>query len=578
MGDKRPKHASTGFRGERYIAWRRAALRLAAVLLPFLALSLQTVPALAADGAAWRNSATGGDSGMIANASSVHKATVFLSGAELTRTMDVDLKTGKNTIAFVGLPADVRPESVVASVEGKAQLMSAVFRVNHLESPEGAERVRKLNEELRAVEETISRNAARLPVLDAEADFLNQNRSIAGREGIKLDDLRAVAEYYRSRLEAVAGEKLNIRYEQEELQKKLDRLAQQLGGDIDDGRRAVGEILVELSAEAPGQARVEVSYFVHAAGWVPFYEIRAAEAEGPVRLVGKGRVAQTTGEDWRDVEVILSSGTPAIGGMQPTLLPWYVDFDTPKADNRYRMFNTMSAPGATGDMMVMQEAAVAPPMSSSKAAPKPIAQQAQTSVEFLLPAPIDVPSQEEAQVVEIMNEELPATYQHYSVRKLDRDVFLLAKIDGWEKLSLLAGETGIFLGNTYVGTTYIDPRRAEDTLEVSLGRDSGVTVTRVKGRDFASRSLLGQNDKVTREWLITVRNTRKTPIDIKVLDQIPVSINKSITVEAVEVSGAKHDSSTGELSWELTLQPGESAQKTVKYMVTYPHGSNVSLE
>ena len=510
--------------------------------------------------------------------SDVRRATVFLSGAELTRGMAVELKPGKNTVTFGGLPADVQPESVAATTQGDAQLLSAVYRINHLESPEGAERIKKLNDEFRSVEETMARNAAHVSVLEAEADFLRQNRSIAGRDGIQLDELREVSEYYRTRLAEIADEKLNVRYEQEELQKRFDRLAQQLGGGVDDGRRAVGEIVVELFAEAATRAEVSISYFVHSAGWTPFYEIRAADAEGPIRLIGKGNVRQTTGEDWRDVEVVLLSGTPAIGGTQPILLPWYLDFTapTPKPDlNRYRAFNSAgSAAQETASATLMADMA---PEAIFKAR-LPRAQQAQTSVEFALPAPISVLSQEEPQVVEIMSEELAATYQHYSVRKLDRDVFLLAKVEGWEKLSLLAGEAGIFLGNAYVGTTTIDPRRADEVMEVSLGRDSGVIVTRVKGRDFASRSLFGKSEKATREWTITVRNTRKTPIEIKVLDQIPVSTNKDIVVEAVEVDGAKHDAATGELSWELTLKPGESAQKAVKYTVTYPHGRSVTLE
>ena len=228
----------------------------------------------------------------------------------------------------------------------------------------------------------------------------------------------------------------------------------------------------------------------------------------------------------------------------------------------------------------MMDEAEVPSMAprAGKLAGRPVTQETQTSVEFALPAPISVPSGSDGYTAEIMDAEMPAKYEHYSVRKLDRDVFVLAKIEGWEKLSILEGEVGVFLGNTYVGRSFIDPRRADDTLEISLGRDPGVIVTRVKGRDFAGTSFLGANNRATREWVLTVRNTRQTPIDIRVLDQLPVSVNKSIKVEAVELSGAVHDADTGELRWDLHLEPGESTQKTVKYTVTYPKDQELALE
>ena len=512
------------------------------------------------------------------NASRIERATVFLHGAEMTRVMRVELKPGKNTVTFSGLPTDIRPESVGARVSEGAELLSAIFRVDHLAKPGASERVERLNDELKTVRDDIERNADRVRLLDAEEEFLKKNGAIAGKTGIRLDDLRDIDEYYRARFSGIVSEKFDCKRAAEELQKKQERLTLELGSAVDDGRKAVGEISVELASERAATVDVGVSYFVQSAGWTPFYEIRVADLNGPARLVGKGQIYQTTGEDWNDIPVVLSSGSPAIAGTQPELMPWYLDFQRPvAARSQYQAFNAMMA-APQQEMEMMKDASLPAMAPAPKAAGKPVAQETQTSVEFVLPAPISVASGNDGYTAEIMNAEMPAKYEHYSVRKLDRDVFVLAKIEGWEKLSILEGEVGIFLGNTYVGQSFIDPRRADDTLEISLGRDSGVIVTRVKGRDFAGTSFLGTNNKATREWVLTVRNTRQTPIDIRVLDQIPVSVNKNIKVEAVELSGATHDADKGELRWDLHLEPGESVQKTVKYAVTYPKDKDVSLE
>lgn len=556
-----------------------AGLTLVAALLQVLAGGRAAEAASEAEGGA----AVGGQ------ASRIERATVFLSGAEVTRVLRVDLKPGKNVVTFGGLPADILPESVGAHILGEADgtaLLSVVFRIDHLAKPETSERAARLNGELQAVRDDIERNADRVRVLDAEEEFLRANSAVAGDAGVRLEDLRAVDEYYRARLSGIVSEKFDRKRTAEALQKKHDRLTQELGGAVDDGVKPVGGIAVELAAERAGTADVAVSYFLRSAGWTPFYEIRVADLNAPARLVGKGQVCQTTGEDWDDIPVVLSSGSPTVGGVQPELQPWYLDFPRPVVPRAsYSAFNSMrmAAPAAPVAQEMMQDeiepapmAHKAPGMGKSKGGP--VAQETQTSVEFVLPAPISVPSGNDGYTAEIMNVDLPAKYEHYSVRKLDRDVFVLAKIEGWEKLSILEGEVGIFLGNTYVGRSFIDPRRADDTLEISLGRDSGVIVTRVKGRDFAGTTFLGANNKATREWVLTVRNTRQTPIDIRLLDQIPVSANKSIKVEAVELSGAAHDANKGELRWDLRLEPGESVQKTVKYTVTYPKDQELVLE
>jgi conserved hypothetical protein len=543
---------------------------IGALLLVTALFGFAPAPAAAETGPAGANNRVKGD------ASRVEKATIFLSGAELTRSMPVALRPGRNIVTFEGLPADVRPESVMAAISGDAQLISAAYRVNHLERPVVAERLARLREELKNVEDEVARTSGRIAVLEAEEEFFKLNRGIAGKDGIRLDDLRGVSEYFGARLTEIAEATFRERKALAELRERQARLTQELGESANDDMRAVGEIVVELSAARTEQAALSVSYFTPGAGWEPFYEIRVAEVNGPAKLVGKGRIRQTTGENWEDVAVVLSSGTPALGRQQPILMPWRLDFQYDGGGKLLsRSYNMMAAPMAETAMDAAMHDEIAPPAPKAKQA---VVQQAQTSVEFVLPAPISLPSQEEARTVEILDADLAATYQHYSVRKLDRDAFLLAKVKGWEKLNLLAGEVGIFLENTYVGTTFLDPRQADDEMEISLGRDRGVIVTRVKGRDFAARSLLGKTQKDTREWLVTVRNTRPTPIDIRVLDQIPVSANKSITVETVEISGAELDADTGELRWELRLQPGESVQKTVKYTVSYPGGKSVFLE
>lgn len=62
------------------------------------------------------------------------------------------------------------------------------------------------------------------------------------------------------------------------------------------------------------------------------------------------------------------------------------------------------------------------------------------------------------------------------------------------------------------------------------------------------------------------------------LDQVPVSIRDEIKVEIDELSGGKHNTKTGEIKWELKLNPGEERVFTLRYNVKYPRNQNLIIE
>ena len=68
------------------------------------------------------------------------------------------------------------------------------------------------------------------------------------------------------------------------------------------------------------------------------------------------------------------------------------------------------------------------------------------NVIFDIDLPYDVPTNGKAQTAVLKEQEVLADYKFYAVPKLDKDVFLLAKIAGWEKLNLLPGEANIIFG------------------------------------------------------------------------------------------------------------------------------------
>lgn len=53
-------------------------------------------------------------------------------------------------------------------------------------------------------------------------------------------------------------------------------------------------------------------------------------------------------------------------------------------------------------------------------------------------------------------------------------------------------------------------------------------------------------------------------------DQYPLSPDKEIEIELTESSGAKVNTETGILTWDLKLQPNETKKVRISYKVKYP--------
>ena len=71
-------------------------------------------------------------------------------------------------------------------------------------------------------------------------------------------------------------------------------------------------------------------------------------------------------------------------------------------------------------------------------------------------------------------------------------------------------------------------------------------------------------------YKIDVRNNKKVPITLILKDQFPLSPNEDISIKRGDTQGGKLDAQSGEITWEITLKPGEQIQPTFSFEATFP--------
>lgn len=520
--------------------------------------------------------------------SRISEATVYRSGAKLTNVASVRLAAGSNQIIFEKLPVDMNPNSIQVRIEGKADLLSAYFRraTIELNQPNGSA-IKILQDSIETVHDRIQRLATESEILNKEETSLQENQKRVGageHSTLSVNDWKEMTQFYHNRLTEIKNRQLEISFQR----RKEDRLMAGMNERLNKLNRretqTLGEIVLQIESPIAQTLNISCIYFITQAYWSPAYDLRAEATDKPLRIVYKAVVSQQSGFDWSGIKLKLSSARPLSNNNRPILTPQYVDYYVARPARAYDDNAEEKLLGSSGAVFNLSQTRREDRRDLSKTIGGPdtgtidgitdeevILEENASGEEFEITAPQSIVSGVEPQTVRYKDEQMEAIYQYHAVPKLDPGVFLLAKIPNYGKYGLLSGTAQIFFKDTYVGQSEIDTKTVSDTLLLSLGRDEDISIKRVKPTDLSYTPKFLNNFK--RELVaydIVVKNNKKVPINIEVLDQIPVSKRDEITVELEERSGAQYTPDFGKLLWRIEVPAFNSKTLRFKYWLKYP--------
>ncbi len=514
--------------------------------------------------------------------SKVTAAKVFLNGAQVSRSASTTIPAGTSTVVFTGLTQALDPMSIQVSGKGGYSILSVNHRINYLTESPNKKEIEDLQTRIKQLEHDWNIENGLQQVWVNEEQLLLKNSQVGGQQsGLTAAQLQAVNDYVRERMKAMKAGWLAQEEKKQVIGKEADKLRQQLAQLQGQAPRPTSEIVVEIDAPAEVAASFVLTYFASGAGWTPAYDLRARSVGQPIELLMKAQVVNNTGEDWTKVDLGLSSGNPTQGGVMPSLQPWVLEqpYTIQTLSSRgARAYDDVRAPAAAPSVA---EGAYRKDNYEEVPATLEVANTVvyrTTTVEFAIDAPFTIPADGMAHTVAVKTHSVPATYKHYCTPKLDKDAFLYARTTGWEDLNLLPGQANVFFEGTYVGQSFLDLSKPQDTLAISLGRDKGVVVERVRRKGADDKAVVGSKRTVIRGWDLTVKNNKGTAVDLELVDQYPLSPRSEIEVKLEDKGGASVNEQTGQLTWQLSLEPKASRKLGFSYSVKHPKDQPVIVE
>ncbi len=518
---------------------------------------------------------------------SIQSATVYLTGAEIIRAKQISLSAGKTRLIFSELSPKLDSKSIRVTIKDEnVDLLGISSQVTFLSKKEELPKIKVLKDSLELLNLKMQDLNDETDALNTEKKMLLTNISIGGQDnGVSITDLKLASDFYRSRISEINTKISKINDQKNKWVLSTQRIQNQLN-ELNAGTNySRTEISILVSSDLAITTELELKYIVNDAGWSPSYDIKATDTDAPVKLEYRAKVFNNSDIDWDNIKIKLSTADPNLSVAKPILNPWYLNFQTIgynkqrvlKNEGYLNVQSESNAPSIsrmyesqTGEDIYDQTVIVSGDFSEA-AVPE-------LSAEFDIKKTYTIPSDDKPYLVDISEHELPATFRHFAVTKLDKDVFLLARITGWEDLNLIEGPANVYYAGTYLGQSFIDTRNVKDTLDLSLGRDSKVLVTRTKMKEYSSTQFIGNKRKETLTYEFIAKNNRKTDINIRILDQIPISQTEEIEVKVIDISGAEQNPATGELKWEFNLKPGESKTFKLSFDIKYPKNRQLELE
>ena len=495
----------------------------------------------------------------------VREVSIYRRSATVIRAGVAALEAGRNLVYIAGMTNTADSGSFILKFPPavKAVNMQIVGRDDvDLAEEKESEKIR----------EKITEQAYRINTCNYMSELWKTNGNFSARTDVSI----AAQEEYMKKL----PEELSRLHEDlKELTKTQDLLAKELEEVEKEESKPL--IMAELITENAMEAPFLLQYQENSASWAPKYEVRFAGTNQPLAVSMKAKINQTSKEDWKQVKVTLFTGNPVSTETIPDLKSLQLSFYEPQPKPVAAPMNAfmgmgMAAQMAAGANAMMASAAAMPmdamgqmKMMASLQTEEAAVSEEESMTAFELPSLRDILSDTSGNLADLKNFTVEAKYHVLCIPRLSDKSYMTAEIVAAD-WPLPPARASVYLKDTLAGEFYVDSDAGTDTFTLSLGNDERIKVSRTELPSRTQEALIKNQKKTQYAFRISLMNNSSEAVGVKILDQIPVSTEKTIVVETSELSKAALNEESGELSWELSAESKKEIVLNVAYSVAWP--------
>ncbi len=253
--------------------------------------------------------------------------TIFSNGAQVTREKNVALKAGEQTVSFTGLSPYLDRNSLQVKAKGSVTVLGVSQRYIRPDSTMLSERLKAASRDIDVASRRLSELQAQRTVLKSQLQMVEANCNIGSRTAVTpLNDIKLLNKYYYEEMMDINKKLIALDTEEEKANADLARYNEIADSIAGIKLKRITVVDVKVDAKVQTSALFTLQYYVSGASWYPTYDVRSSKVDEPLQLTYKANIMQQTGEDWKDVNVTLSTANPNRSNVSPDLRTYWLDY------------------------------------------------------------------------------------------------------------------------------------------------------------------------------------------------------------------------------------------------------------
>jgi uncharacterized protein (TIGR02231 family) len=444
----------------------------------------------------------------VCSLAAVKEVTLFPHSAKISETAKINPQCDKGKcLSVITLPSQADPESLVVSLPPQSRVKIEDVQVKPIQVQDEI-KIADLRKQITGREGERKEMLAKLQALEVQLQFWQAQTKAKTKT---LADASKLADAIGKNVRRDHQEKLTIETQLEKIDKNIKKLKEELN-QAAGKKETAWEITLTTSGSGQNEIALSYTYSLAGCGWLPLYRIEALPADKIISFSWDAEIWQSSGEDWKQVQLNVATLQPIINVAPPELPEWIIKPRVLYKASRSK--NIAAAP-------LMEKEA-----SDNEALGAMPAETQNTTYSIWSLGKKNIPAGNR-QRLKIKDEFWPVEFLFLVRPSINPQAFVRAQIKLDKPTEIPPGQAIFVIDGAILGKREFSFAGSDG--ELFFGTSPLISVTSSTIADQSGTKTIFQ-DKQTRswQWLIEAKNSSNAEIKLRIEEPVPQARNKKI--------------------------------------------------
>ena len=491
----------------------------------------------------------------ISSMATVKEVTLFPNSAKISETAKINPQCFGKCKTVIILPSQADPESLVVSLPPQSRVKIEDVQIKPAQVQDEI-KIADLRKQITSLQNERKEKQAKLQALEAQLQFWQAQTKAKTKT---VADSYKLADAIGKNVRISNQEKFVIETQLEKIDKNIKKLQEELN-QAAGHKETAWEIILTLSGSNQNEISFSYTYSLAGCGWLPLYRIEALPADKSVSFSWEAEIWQSSGEDWKQVQLNLATLQPLMNVNPPEIPAWIIK--PHKLYKASRSKNVAAAPLMEKDSTSDDEALGAAPAETQN-----------TTYSVWSLGKKNIPAGDR-QRLKIKDESWPAEFLFLARPAINPQAFVRAQVKLAQPAEIPPGQAIFVIDGAVLGKREFSFADSEGTF--FFGTSPMISVTSSTIADQSGEKTIFQ-DKQTRswQWMIEAKNSSNVDIKLCIEEPVPQARDKRIHLNFKQNPEPAEKDHT-KFVWLLDVPAGQ--KKTIQNNIELEAPSNMDID